>query len=281
MEVRTILILSFLSIVLSCNRRYIENSDGIVVENISELLDGTAFTSDNKIYRGGLEFIYDYTFIKDGENYFFKSLNDFSNLRDAWVLVPQEMADSITITQIKMLVLKDQGRFFGKDLDYKESVVEYHYLTPLGLPYFKDLTKIGEQTGLIENKKNIWIHPPRGFLFKIMELNPWPYIQYPIKRSSTWSWDLEIGDKWGDDRWKTWNGNIVNQVEYKIGEEKIISTAWGDIDCLQIISTAKSSIGNTKLIAYFNEGFGGFVKLIYTNIDGSIIEMNLKEMKNE
>jgi len=135
-------------------------------------------------------------------------------------------------------------------------------------------------TGLIENEKNIWLHPPREFLFRILELNPFPYIKYPFQIGHTWNWDLEIGGQWGDKRWKEWTGNITNKYQYKITDKKTISTAIGALECYVIESEAKSELGTTKLTSYFNEQFG-FVKLDYTNIDSSTIEIDIKGFKKE
>jgi len=278
MKVKTLIALLFWITISSCHKKYAETTDGILVENIAEVINGTEFTTDNKIHQGGSEFVYDYSFFKDGENYHFKSLNDFDNLRDGWVLIKQGDRDSTTITNIKMVVLENQGRFSRKQPDYKESVVEYQYLTRAGIPYFKTLTKFAEQTGLVENKKNIWIHPPRSYLFKIMELNPWPYVKYPLKKSATWNWELVIGDKWQDERWKTWSGQITNKCTYQVEGKEWISTSLGKMECIKITSSGISRIGNTYLTSYFNEELGGFVKLIYTNIDGSLLSMELKDL---
>jgi len=45
-----------------------------------------------------------------------------------------------------------------------------------------------------------------------------------------------------------------------------------------IDSKAKSNLGETELIAYFNEAFG-FVKLEYTNIDGTKTYLELASVE--
>ena len=64
---------------------------------------------------------------------------------------------------------------------------------------------------------NIWLHPPREGLFKILEINPFPYIKYPLEIGNSWEWDfLEPGSNWGDERWLTWNGTLDILCEYEI-----------------------------------------------------------------
>lgn len=65
-----------------------------------------------------------------------------------------------------------------------------------------------------------------------------------------------------------WEGKIENKYEYEIKEKKNITTKLGNLECFVVYGKAKSRIGETKLISYFNTQFG-FVKLEYTNIDGS------------
>ena len=87
---------------------------------------------------------------------------------------------------------------------------------------------------------------------------------------------MGIGDHWADERWKVWEGKIENEYEYEITDKRTLKTDLGEIECLVIESNAKSRIGETKLTAYFNPEYG-FVKLDYTNIDGSKTNLELTE----
>lgn len=260
----------------SCVHQYGKSIDGIAVEKVDNIR-GNEYTIDNKIYKGGKEFTYRYEYKKEGEILYFNPSKDLSKMRKGWEIVNENHIDSNTITHVKMLVLKDQGRFAKKE-DYRESVIEYQYLTRSGKPYFKELTKFAEQTGLIENRRNIWLHPPRGYLFAITELNPWPYVKFPVKKGKSWNWKLEIGDKWKDVRWKEWEGNIINEYEYRIEGKEQVESKFGKIECTKIVGEGESRIGSTKLTSYFNENLGGFIKVRYENIDGSELMMELIEV---
>ena len=132
-------------------------------------------------------------------------------------------------------------------------------------------------SGIVENERNLWMHPNRDCLLQVLELNPFPYIQYPIKKGKTWKWRLTIGSQWGDERWKTWDGLIVNKYKYKITDTNCeVVTPMGTLSCVKVEAIAKSRIGKTRLTAYYNDTYG-FVKMDNTNIDGSRIEIKLVE----
>jgi len=120
------------------------------------------------------------------------------------------------------------------------------------------------------------MHPPRDKYFRILELNPFPFIQAPYEIGNTWDWSLTIGSSWGDKRWKTWEGNITNTYQYEITDKRMIKTDMGKIECFEVQSTASSRIGSTQLVALFSPIYG-FVSLDYTNIDSSRTLLELVE----
>ena len=116
------------------------------------------------------------------------------------------------------------------------------------------------------------------FFFEILELNPFPYIKAPFKIGTKWNWKLKIGDYWSDKRGLEWKGEIENVYDYEIKKNKIISTKLGNLECFIVNATAKSRIGVTGLISYFNPKYG-FVKLEYNNIDGTKTVLELENIE--
>ncbi len=166
---------------------------------------------------------------------------------------------------IKLFVEPDFGSFSYIPPNYRQSVIRYEYISNSGKVTGR------ESTGLVENQNNIWMHPPREKLFRILELSPFPYVKQNSDITSTYNWEMMVGDQWGDSRWKTWEGGINLKFSYENTERKNISTEYNNnIDCMVTESTGESTLGTTKLISYFNEELG-FIKLEYTNIDGSTI----------
>ncbi len=212
---------------------------------------------DNTIYLPGKEFVFEYYFRKKGQCYFF----DFDKVSG---LCGCEHTMEKTVLQVGYEI--EHGNLQGM------TQVNYNYYGRFDtLPNF-------EKSGIIENKLNVWLHPPRSNQFRMTEINPFPYIKRPYEVGNKWTWELAIGDQWSSRMWQEWNGNILNRYFYVITGKEIISSAFGKLLCYVVKSRAQSEIGETSLTAYFNEKFG-FVKLFYTNIDGSELVMNLVKIK--
>ena len=124
------------------------------------------------------------------------------------------------------------------------------------------------------------MHPPRDRFFRILEINPFPFIQAPYEIGNTWDWSLKIGSSWGDKRWKVWENSIENVYQYEIIDKKNVTTKIGELECYVIEAVAKSEIGATYLTSYFNMD-KGFVKLEYTNIDATKTVLELASLKKD
>ncbi len=185
--------------------------------------------------------------------------------RESWGFVDLDSTDSSTIKSV-IIEVANGNPMTQLDPDYNQTTLFYK---------LEDSNEF-EMSGAIENEGNIWIHPPREKYFRILELNPFPYIKAPYEIGTKWTWNLRIGDQWADERWKIWEGYIENKYQYEITDKRTIKTNLGNLECYIIESNAKSRIGETELIAYFNPKFG-FVKLNYTNIDRSKTNLELTE----
>jgi hypothetical protein len=260
-RLKLLLIILFVTIDGFCQ---IKNIDKNLVLIRGYLYGNTTNNSENiledVIYKRESVYIFNYKYTdKNGKEFFF-----YINKDGSWDFIDVNQTNKNVVTNIKLKILK-------KDLHYTDPI---HCQT--AITYTLDKNNLySEMTGLIENSKNIWLHPPRLKLFSILELNPFPYVKFPLEIGKSWSWSLEIGGQWGDKRWKEWSGNIENKYQYKIVGKKIMKTSVGSLECYVIESQAKSELGITKLISYFNEQYG-FVKLDYTNIDNSKLEINLQ-----
>lgn len=256
--------------------------DGLYTEIPIDSIAENRFTIDNEIYQGGNIYYLTYAYINpnseriyfavDKENKKMMIYGSDTIYKDDWKFVAEECIDKNTITYLKLKILPDFGLFKDVAQWYTQSVIEYEY-------YNNDNKLIhSESTGLIENQKNIWMHPPRIDLFRILEINPFPYVKLPCNVGDKWDWSLSVGDAWGDDRWKKWEGKIINKYSYSTIGKQIISTGfYENIECYVVESNAESKIGLTSLNAFFNEQLG-FIKLEYINIDNSKLIIELKKM---
>jgi hypothetical protein len=255
--------------------------EGIYVEkydstNVSE----NRFTANNKTYREGNKLVFDY-YYEDlkGNKYKFQEIEgagelNFKEMVKAWFFVPIDSVNEKTIDKVILTVKYGLKPMIKNNPDYNQTVISFNY------PQISGKQTFSSSTGLIENEKNIWVHPPRDRFFRILEINPFPFIQAPYKIGNKWNWSLGIGSFWGDERWKTWEESIENKYEYEIVDHKIIRTEIGELKCYIVQSTATSSIGQTHLTAYFNMDIG-FVKLEYTNIDSTKTVLELIEFEKK
>lgn len=245
--------------------------NGIYIENHIDNKDKNRYTSDNVIYKAGNKFHFTYIFMDTLSNEFYF---DYSHKKNEWNIISKNQLSDTTVIGFNMEVLPGIKPFDEINPDYDQTVIKYSYLTPVG-----ELKTRYENTGLIENKKNVWLHPPRLFLFTILELNPFPFIQTPFMKGSSWKWNLDIGEYWGDERWRKWEGIIHNQCSYVITEENVVTnTEIGNMNCFKIESTCNNEIGETFLVSYFNV-FVGFVQLEYLNIDGTKMIIKLQKIE--
>ncbi len=235
--------------------------DGYLYANVVDKTENLI----HQTYKRGTEITFSYKYSdRNGKQQYF-----VINKGNSWNFTSASNTSDSVIRDFKLKIL-DRNMNFNDPKYYQ-----------VGISYIIEKNDVNPYiTGLIENEKNIWLHPPREFLFRILELNPFPYIKYPLQIGHTWTGDLLIGGQWGDKRWKEWTGNILNKYQYKITDKKTVNTPLGSMECYVIESEAKSELGTTKLTSYFNEQFG-FVKLDYTNIDKSTIEIDIQGVKKE
>ena len=251
------------------------DDDGISVEKFdSTNVNDNRYNQNNSIYKVGRKFTFSY-FYSDtiGEKFLMTKGNlNKQNMYD-WTFEKMENKNPNSVYQIILTVKSGLSPFVKQLPDYNQTVISYDFKQLNG-----DVWPNNEKTGVVENVKNLWMHPPRTDFFKILEINPFPYVKEPLKIGNSWTWKLKIGGYWSDKRWLAWKGLIENIYNYKITDKVLLQTKLGEIECLVISSNAISKLGETKLTSYFNNQFG-FVKLDYTNIDCSKTIIILEKME--
>ncbi len=147
----------------------------------------------------------------------------------------------------------------------KEIVILYN-LENIEMEYFLDIQTIGwvatDTTGAVENENTCWFHPPRHNQFMMLELAPFPRIEYPLLVGKTYSKILFIGEGWGD------LSNSKVYWKYEIKER--------NDDTWFISAEARPTIYPSeinRLDIIFEEN-NGFIKLDYSFNNGTQITMN-------
>jgi hypothetical protein len=254
------------------------------------------YSRDNISYKLKTAFIFDYYYIDNSgrKKKFLLSKNETSVDNPRHLTDYQHLTDS-TIDKIKLTVTDSVETFPNYDSTYTQTVISYAYIirnkktsdslcecfqrkgeTP------RQFLCSGVSTGVIDNAKNLWMHPPRQLTFKILQLNPFPfyYLDESVKH---WSWDLETGSPYLDPRWINYKEKIKIHFDYARQKDEIINSPSGKIKCKVTSGTGTSEFGNTvmktSLISYYHPTYG-FVRLEYVNIDGTKIVLQLAEVEH-
>jgi len=230
------------------------------------LIEDQNIDENNKIYKTGSVFVYDYEIIHDGQLSKLKS-NSGMFASTEFELVPIE-TDSIDVDKIHLLVqpVKDEDRT-------NDNQTQICYLQE---PVYASFNS----TGVVENENNVWIHPIRKGFFNSLETAPFPFVKKPLKVGAQWTDQMKIGQGWGNKIWGQWEGSLIQTYDYTVVGKEILETKIGKIDCFIIQSTSKSSIGETKLKSFFSAVYG-FVRLEYALLNDLEVNMWLIETKSE
>nr|WP_319398574.1 hypothetical protein [uncultured Carboxylicivirga sp.] len=145
----------------------------------------------------------------------------------------------------------------------------------------KDKNELNPQiknTGIIENKNRVWLHPPRMKEFSVLEYSPFPQIKYPFKVGTKWNWSLTPGSNWiskelgvGEDDVLEYQFQITNNVK------EFTFLPYGNQMCFLVKAESTNGKTQSAFTGYFNEKLG-FIKMIYNNRDGSIITFKLADV---
>lgn len=269
--------------------KYRTDYDGLIIEKFDTLtkpssiqiekskiptyikFDDNKYNKNNVIYKVGRTFVFKYYYIdKKGDTLLYTRKLNGKNYYD-WIFEREDKKDSNSCKEVRMTIKSGLKPFIDQSPDYCQTIFYYEFVSLNGNSFGT------ETTGLIENPKNVWMHPPRTDFFSILEINPFPYIKAPYVIGNKWTWKLQIGDQWADKRWHLWNGIIENNYNYEIIDKANVITKLGKVSCFIIDGQATSEIGKTYLKAFYNEELG-FVKLNYTNIDNTKTIIELEEI---
>ena len=216
-------------------------------------IEKSKIDSNNLVYPIGSDFYYTVKIKSDNKDYYLDKAQKDSlttNIKDA-------------IGEVQLSVVK--AKLFGRT-NKNQTEIKY---SDFPNPTFRT------STGLVDNQENIWFHPPRFGYLKALETCPFPYIKLQEKKGFTWTDQMSIAPYWGDPRWAVWEGRLLLNYHYEIQGEEILSTPVGELQTTKVYATASSDIGQSSLIAYFNETYG-FVNLKYTLFNGDKIVLELQ-----
>jgi len=234
-----------------------------VTKEIPEKLTKYSYTLDNITFVPGRQITYDYYYIKNRDSLKFSFDSLYSPSPKAWDFTPLKNINKNTVEKLVLSILDTIPENFSPG--YDQTVIEIKYLNPDGHAIAV------ETTGVIENSANIWMHPPRLKMFNILQIAPWPFIKSPYVIENKWKWHFTHSEFPSDHRFVEWEGTLENTYEYYISGKKTIETKFGFVECYVIEAKAfNDKIKNSTLVSFFNPNIG-FVKMEFTNADGSTI----------
>ncbi|MFI2744082.1 hypothetical protein ACG2LH_15205 [Zhouia sp. PK063] len=238
--------------ILIFNIAFGQQYDGLFIEK-------NKIDKNNNIYALGKEFVYNINILdKNNTNYFLKE-NEMNSFKLT------ENIDSLKISEIHLTVIKP--KIFQRT-NKKQTEVYYSYEP--------NPTSISS-TGIVENEKNIWIHPPRDGFFKSLETCPFPYLKLDKPIGYKWTDSMSIGNQWSNQTWGAWKNRLLLHYTYEIDRKEKIHSKIGDIDCIVVHAIASSKIGESTLTAYYSDKYG-FIKLEYTLFSGMKVELDIEKI---
>ena len=236
--------------------------------------------SDNIIYKPKKEFIFEFQYFDSAGVQLFpgikfdeKCVEDHTVNCVKWVnyFEYKSLKSNHIIDFYKMSVYDSNGHMSMAD---HQTIIKYEYFN-------KQFGKIlfSNQTGLIEDSTQVFLHPPRGYSFSILELNPFPMIKLPPVIGKEWESEIyipnkmltKISNEFGRD-------DMSLSTVYEIIEKRIVNSSFGEIQVYQIDAKNTGNDFETYLTAYYSEEYG-FVELDYINYDKSKLFIKLVSTK--
>lgn len=189
--------------------------------------------------------------------------NQINNTNNVYLYEINKKSNNLSVTSwVKMKVLPG--------CLYKQTKIKFEYFENEGFLQI-DSSSNYEITSCVENKKSLWIHPPRSFE-KYMELTAFPEIKSLENKRKTWKSGLLIGSGYEE-----LDGLYVKSVYTFDGEKKVKF----DNDSLLVsvytaISTSK--LGKTYSSFLFSNKVG-FLEMKHNILDSIFIAISLRKIE--
>ena len=135
-----------------------------------------------------------------------------------------------------------------------QSYIEWQFLTRRDNKY-AILDFNNTSTGLKVNDTELYIHPPRFGIYRILQFCPHPEF-YNTNLSVPWHWDLPIGSSWS-----IANLYPIKDVDtfrniYQYVDTATINTQFGNLFCFHYKASGTSIYGTSYGTYYLNNTFG-------------------------
>ena len=184
-----------------------------------------------------------------------------------FIYVVQYHNNELDITTNENISLTITGNKWKKATEQKEAIWKYYPKSKTKL-MFKDQFSLGwfstDTTGIIENDKKIWFHPPRNNQYTLTEIAPFPDFRKNKKVGDSYSSVTLMGAGLGP-----WQGKKV-KCNYSIAtvDKGIEDSLW----TIKATSEFDGKINNCEFIFSDKKGF---ISLSYLFFNGDCMKMKL------
>ena len=201
------------------------------------------------------------------DNIIFKTNNKFTyntyriKGNDTLNCIMEYLNDTVIIEKVVLTILP--GKFFS------QTKIKWEYLDKNDSIVRKSIT------GVAENSKSIWLHPPRsGIPFIYTESAPFPEITYPLDSMSNWK-----GGLMGLKGYESIGLEGKVSFQYNVSKRQDIQTDYKLFkNCWVINSSGESCIGTSSHTYFFDEEYG-FIYSEYNFPTGEKLILSLNDFK--
>ena len=187
--------------------------------------------------------------------------NIFLPNKDIWYAVEYK-TDSIMVNDTILISVTGNPWRISPD-NQKEIVIIYDH-DNFDASIFANQSSIGwvttDTTGAVDDRKTCWFHPPRHNQYKLLELAPFPRVEYPLEQGKTYSKILFIGDGWGDisNTKVYWRYEVIGMVD--------------DLWAVSAKATPEDKPTEVNQLDFTFDKTEGFITLHYKFSNGTIIK---------
>ena len=240
-----------------------------VVEAYGLFTEG-GLTKDNLIYAKCDSFIFKYYIEKDGKKFLAQPFSKSNPFSDFDFIEYESKNEHIHFEKFLLYTPKEKPKNFT--IPREQSLIKsIWYLSDNSI--YLDLNE-----GIIENYKNVWIHPFRFYQMWPTFTAPWPYVKLPVEIGEEYTWNKKLDGAWSSENYLKWEGIVSFNYHYKVSGQTTVIVNNQSIDCFIINAIGDSELGKTALVFYFNPTLG-FIRFEYTTMEDAKIVLYLDDFK--
>jgi len=134
--------------------------------------------------------------------------------------------------------------------------------------------------GTLCSADTLFMHPPRDEQYRILQICPYPFLQFPLYIGKKWDWELNVGSQWCPSKILSWSVDELFTSKYEVIDTPDMQLPFGKATCYHIHATNHSKLGTSSTEFYYSFKYG-FVKMDYHPLDSTEIIFDLLTTTND